>query len=279
MPSASRSATPLEGRRHASLIKERAWNDVFLSMASVRTFADGLLAVLLAPTCVACEQSLSESTRGPVCGKCWNAIDRFTPPLCDRCGDPLPSWRVISVAASLCPRCRRRPAPVTRGRAIGPYDGSLRAILHALKYGGCRSLAGQLGTRMRVCAADVLDGASIAVPVPLHRSRQRQRGFNQAAELARHLGLPVVPALRRIRATPSQTDLPAARRHANVRDAFALRHGIDVAGLCIVLVDDVSTTGATLESCARMLAGAGAREVRTITAARVVSRPTGSRPA
>jgi ComF family protein len=159
-----------------------------------------------------------------------------------------------------------------RGRAIGPYEGTLRAIVHALKYGGCRSLGSALGERMRACAGDVLDGASIVVPVPLHRVRERSRGFNQAAELARHLGVPVVPALRRVRATASQADLPAARRHANVRDAFALRRGVDVRGLCVVLVDDVSTTGATLEACARVLRDAGAGEVRAITAARVVSR-------
>jgi len=79
-------------------------------------------------------------------------------------------------------------------------------------------------------------------------------------------------ALRRVRATPSQTDLPAARRHANVRNAFALRRGADVTGCVVVLVDDVSTTGATLGACARVLLEGGAREVRALTAARVVSR-------
>ncbi len=85
--------------------------------------------------------ALPEPTRGPVCPACWNGIVRFTPPLCNQCGDPLPSWRVISLAAALCPRCRRRPALVSTVRAIGAYDGSLRAIVHALKYDGRRSLA------------------------------------------------------------------------------------------------------------------------------------------
>lgn len=126
---------------------------------------------------------------------------------------------------------------------------------------------------MRGQCAGVLDGADALVPVPLHRSRRRARGFNQAEELARHLGPRVLPALRRVRATPSQTDLPASRRHANVRGAFALLRGIDVRDLSVVLVDDVSTTGATLEACARVLKAAGAGEVRAVTAARVVSRP------
>ena len=126
---------------------------------------------------------------------------------------------------------------------------------------------------MRGRGADVLDGAVCVIPVPLHPSRRRQRGFNQAADLARHLGLPVVPALRRVRATATQTGLPAAQRHRNVRDAFAVtRAARGLAGTVVVLVDDVSTTGATLEACARVLKEAGVREVRALTAARVVGR-------
>jgi ComF family protein len=127
---------------------------------------------------------------------------------------------------------------------------------------------------MRRSGAEILDAADIVVPVPLHRRRRRSRGFNQAGDLAAQLGLPVVAALRRTRATPSQTDLPAAQRHANVRNAFAVRRGYDVRGLRVLVVDDVSTTGATIEACARVLKEAGAQEVSALTAARVVSRPT-----
>jgi ComF family protein len=244
-----------------------------IGQASVpRRFADAVLAVLLAPACAACRTPLDEPTRGPVCSACWNAIVPFVGPVCQACGDPLPSWRIISVECSRCPRCRRRPGPIARGRAIGPYDGALRAIVHALKYGGRRSVAKALTARLTVHGADVLAGADCAVPVPLHRSRMRARGFNQAAEIARHLPVPVRHALRRVRATPSQTDLPAARRHANVRNAFALRRRAHVRGLVVVLVDDVSTTGATLNACARVLLAGGAREVRALTVARVASR-------
>lgn len=210
--------------------------------------------------------------RGPVCGACWAAIVPITPPVCDQCGDPLASWRLISLEQARCPRCRRRGGFVTRSRAIGPYEGSLRAIVHALKYGGRRHVARPLARLLAARGADILAGADLVVPVPLHRSRQRTRGFNQAADIARHLGLPVTQALRRVRATPSQIDLPAARRHANVRDAFALTKRARVAGATVVLVDDVSTTGATLDACARVLREGGAAEVRALTAARVVSR-------
>jgi ComF family protein len=143
-----------------------------------------------------------------------------------------------------------------------------------MKYEGRRSLARPLAALMRHRGADMLNGAACVVPVPLHPSRRRERGFNQAVDLAAHLGLPVVSALRRVRATATQTGLPAARRHRNVRDAFrATRAGLALAGATVVLVDDVSTTGATLESCARALKEIGVAEVRALTAARVVSPP------
>jgi ComF family protein len=198
----------------------------------------------------------------------------ITPPVCDTCGDPLPSWRVLSVECGRCPRCRRGASRVARSRAIGAYDGALRGIVHALKYGGRRSLARPLAALMERHGGDVMEGAQLVIPVPLHRSRKQARGFNQASEIARHLPVPMVSALRRVRATVSQTDLPAAKRHANVRGAFALtRRARMLRGATVVLIDDVSTTGATLDACARVLLdGAGAREVRALTAARVVLR-------
>lgn len=240
--------------------------------AAIRTVADSLVSVLLAPTCAACDVTLEFPTRGPVCDRCWDSIVPLPPPLCETCGEPLPSWRVISIENRRCARCRRRDGTISKSRSIGAYDGALREIIHAVKYDGRRSLGHRLGRLMRERGGDVLDGADAIVPVPLHRSRHRARGFNQAADLARHLGVPVVNALRRTRATSSQTDLPASRRHGNVRGAFALQRRSDVRDLSVVLVDDVSTTGATLEACAAVLTAAGAREVRALTAARAVSR-------
>ena len=126
---------------------------------------------------------------------------------------------------------------------------------------------------MRQRGADVLDNAACVVPVPLHPSRRRHRGFNQAGDLARHIGFPVIYALRRTRDTATQTGLSSARRHRNVREAFApTRAGRQLNGLIVVLIDDVSTTGATLDACARALKGAGVKEVRGLTAARVGAR-------
>ena len=241
--------------------------------SAISNSADAILAVVLSPACASCDRLLEQPTRGPVCPACWASVVPLTPPLCDQCGDPLPTWRAISVPLAQCPRCRRTPRFVDRARAVGAYDGALRAIVHALKYEGRRSLARPLAQLMRRRGAEVLEGAACVIPVPLHASRRRQRGFNQANDLAGRLDLPVVPAVRRIRATATQTDLPAAQRHRNVRDAFAVtRSASALTGAIIVLVDDVSTTGATLEACARVLKEAGVKEVRALTAARVVGR-------
>ena len=125
---------------------------------------------------------------------------------------------------------------------------------------------------MRDAGTPMLACCDAAVAVPLHARRRRERGFNQAADLARELGLPVVVALARTRHTDTQTALPAQERHANVAEAFrATRHARALAGASVVLVDDVRTTGATLEACAVVLKEAGVREVFALTAARVAT--------
>lgn len=215
---------------------------------SLRLLADAAVAVLLAPACAACERPLEHPTRGAVCDACWAAAAPFTP----LGHDGVPP--LIACAA-----------------AVGPYDGRLRDIIHALKYDRRPTIARHLAVRMRAAGAEVLDGADFAVPVPLHPSRQRERGFNQARELARHLGVPTLDALIRTRATAAQADLPAARRHGNVRDAFSVGTP-DVDGKVLVLVDDVVTTGATLNACAAVLLDAGAAEVRAVVAAKATLR-------
>jgi ComF family protein len=236
----------------------------------IRGLADAIAALLLAPCCACCGRALDQPTKGAVCGVCWASVPAPTEPLCETCGDALTTWRQVDTLRR-CTRCRRTPRVISFGRSIGPYDSALREILHALKYGGRRSVAKPLAAAMASAGAEVLKGADFVVPVPLHVLRQYSRGFNQASELARHLGLPVLHALRRTRATVTQTDLPEARRHANVRGAFALRARVP-AGTVLVVVDDVSTTGATLDVCAQVLLDGGAKEVRGLTAARAVAR-------
>jgi ComF family protein len=238
--------------------------------AGALALADALLSVLLAPVCVACGLPLERPTGGPVCRSCLHAIAPLVPPLCDACGDPLPAWLDPCGPTAICLHCRASPRTVERARAAGEYDGVLRSLVHGLKYDGRRSLARPLGALMRVRGGEVLAGADAVVPVPLHRSRRRARGFNQADDLARRLGLPVVAALRRMRATATQAELAADRRSVNVSGAFGTtRAAAELRGKIVVVVDDVRTTGATIEACACALKESGVREVRALTAARV----------
>jgi len=227
-----------------------------------RTLADTLLSALFEPPCAACAQVLAQPLAGAVCARCWTSI-RQRQAVHERFG----GRRAISWAC-----------------AVDHYDGRLRDIIHALKYERRRSIAKPLGQLMRESGTALLSGADLVVPVPLHPRRERERGFNQADDLARQLGLPVAPLLKRVRFTVSQIELPAGARHQNVRDAFELdrlpapdshlRQGYGGQArrpAVIVLVDDVSTTGATLEACATVLKRAGVKEVRALTAARVVT--------
>ena len=151
---------------------------------------DALLSILLAARCAACGELLDKPTRGPICATCWAGVRTITPPVCDTCGDPLPSWRVVSRHAWQCPRCRRAPKAIIRSRAVGPYEAGLRKIIHAFKYDGRRSLAPPLATLMRSHGQAVLSDTDCVVPVPLHPGRQRIRGFNQVADLAAYLVCP-----------------------------------------------------------------------------------------
>lgn len=250
---------------------------IFLQSAKNQTgfLVNALLAVTFAPRCAACACVLDAPLAGPVCGPCWSQVRILAAPFCRTCGDPLPSWRVISAALEQCPRCRRHRGLIDAARAAGAYEGSLREILHAFKYEGRRGLASPLAAMIRAAGAGILGDADGVVPVPLHAWRRMCRGFNQADDLARRLGVPVLRALWRVRATAPQTGLNAAARRRNVRHAFRLspllsrtRRQRWLEDRIVVLVDDVRTTGATLEACAAVLKGAGAREVRALTVAR-----------
>jgi len=243
---------------------------------------DSLAAALLAPPCAVCTRIALRLADGAVCAACWRSAALLTPPLCARCGaaispgraEALPHVRLPGRAEALpheCP-CGDLPDSVDAARALGPYEGVLRSIVHALKYDRRRSVAPRLARLAAEHCASILGGADALVPVPLHWRRRWTRGFNQAEEIARHLPLPVWCVLRRVRHTPPQAGLAGGARARNVAAAFAPRRLLRrrVEGAALVLLDDVSTTGATLGACAAVLREMGAREVRALTIARTM---------
>jgi ComF family protein len=235
-----------------------------------RAVVDPVLALVYRAECAACGGAVDRPRSGPLCTACWAALPGHPASMC-ACGEPL-----ASPLATRCGRCRRGLQPFARGASLGPYAGTLRTVIHELKYRGRRPAAAELARRLaaRVDVRSTMEGGAVLVPVPLHPSRRAQRGFNQAALLARELGrstgAPVCDgALVRRADTRSQAGLTAAQRRANVKGAFAVRGRARVAGRAVVLVDDVYTTGATARACAAALRAAGAAEVRIVTVARV----------
>lgn len=242
----------------------------------MREMARRLLDLLYPPRCAGC------GVRGAVlCAPCLATLEPPDPPLCARCGIPLPAHG--SQLVDRCAECRATSTTsiLSKVRVATAYEGAARSVIHALKFQGERRLAEPLGKLLAVTYTREELRADVVVPVPLHPARQRDRGFNQAELLARgcarHLGLPLVmDALVRVRHTPMQSHLPRDQRRQNVAGAFALAATADTSRLTgqrILLIDDVTTTLSTLDAAATALRDAHPSEVSGLAVARPWLRP------
>jgi ComF family protein len=218
--------------------------------------------------CAACDEAMDDTDRGLVCGRCWARTPLLRAPRCSRCGHPKP-------ARGACAGCAILPPFVRAARSLCwvPDDTSSR-ILSALKYDGWPAVADAMGERLARLEwpPDVIAERAALIPVPLATTKQRARGYNQASVLAhavaRRWGIPVWDdVILRTRATPSQTRLTPGERKANVHRAFSLGDGAlgRILGRHLILVDDVLTTGATLNACATELFESGARTISYLT--------------
>lgn len=237
--------------------------------------ADAALALVYPVRCAACGlDSVERRADAPACAACWDATTVFggDETLCWKCGTPAHVELPAEVRERV--RCRRCDADgYTAARAAGTYEGALRAAVLRLKH------EPHVGARLALLLARAqrrppLDRATLVVPVPLHAERLRERGFNQAALLARavasrnRLRLDEWSLARERHTERHRAGMDARGRRETVEDAFRVVRPRLVAGECVLLVDDVLTTGATVSSCARTLRESGATEVFVLTVAR-----------
>ena len=236
--------------------------------------ARGLVNAVLPPQCLACDALVA--TPGSLCSPCWVSAKFITAPQCSICGVP---YSFDPGADAVCGACHRDRPRFDRARAVLRYDDLGRRLVVAFKHGDRTHGAPTFGRWLARAGGELIAGADLIAPVPLHRLRLMRRRFNQSAMLAQAVcrspvgeGLQFAPdVLLRRRHTPSQAGLNAVQRRRNVRNAFAVnpRRTTLIDRRRVLLVDDVFTTGATVSECARILRRAGASAVDILTLARV----------
>jgi ComF family protein len=269
----------------------RSWPPAFPD--ALRSQLYDVSSVLFPSPCRVCGNSLLRLSCTPICDDCWNALAPQAGLVCARCSEDLRVSAFAHVGGSewgpedrLCQPCRLAPPPFERAIAYGGYSGTLRTLIHLLKYDGILPVAEQLGGLLAEAILK-LEGNSAAplgellvVVVPLHEAKRKQRGFNHAELLARAAlkelrhrrpdwKLPLSGgALQRRKATLSQAGLSPHQRRANLRGVFFVPRPELLAGRDVLLIDDIYTTGATARACSQVLRRAGAASVRVATVAR-----------
>ncbi len=236
-----------------------------------KRFFNALLDIVLPPTCHLCHSFIPDAGKLHICPTCHDSLPLVSSPLCSICGIPF----IGAGNDHRCGACLAHPPSFDIARAYFLYEGPIRDLIHSFKYNQRTHLRKPLALLTLEWLREYLSdqGPHLIVPVPLHRSRLRQRGFNQAAllgrVLSRHLSLPILPdALIRTRPTEPQIKLSSTERRVNVKGAFNVKKPDRIAGKRILLLDDVMTTGSTINECAGVLKKAGADRVIAATIAR-----------
>ena len=250
----------------------------------VAGIADALVSVFFPADCRLCGNVLTSASRLPICAECLNSFAPLRGRLCERCGLAAGEWSLGNDIQQeqgshrLCPACQQQDYGFECARSYASYRGKLVRAIVLLKFDRIEPLGKWFAERLLDVVKQHDLRADLVVPVPLHRRREKERGYNQAdlvaRPLARKLGLPCRSLLLvRTKPRPDKHILSLEERWRSVRGAFATRPGAQVDNLRVLLVDDVMTTGATLDACARALRGAGAQSVIGLTVARATRNP------
>jgi ComF family protein len=239
---------------------------------------DALVSVFFPAGCRICGDLLARASRLPICTPCLRSFEAPPYTKCEVCGQSLPSFAPAETGTRICPACQQKTFAFACARSFGVYQGALARAIVILKFEEMQPLGDWFARRLAelVRREGAAMHADVVVPVPLHRERLKERGYNQAAmiskPLAKALSLPHTAALlMRTRPRPDKQILSLAERWTSVRGAFATRPGSQVDKLRVLLVDDVVTTGATLDACSRALLDLGAKSVVGLTVARAAS--------
>jgi competence protein ComFC len=243
----------------------------------MQTLGGAVASVVFPAGCRLCDALLTRMDRLPVCEACLQSFARLPAEVCEKCGQPWELEEAEEEASAVCRECRERGFAFDAARSFGIYEGNLSKAIVLLKYEELEPLGKWFARRLAEIARGLPEKFSpdLIVPVPLHRTRQKERGFNQVdlfgKPLARRLGVPYKPVLlTRKRPRPEKQLLHYDERWAAVRGAFVIREGGRVDNSRILLLDDVMTSGATLDACSRALRDAGAKTVAGLTIARAV---------
>lgn len=232
-------------------------------LTHIQKSSQSLLDLLFPPSCISCKAANSW-----LCQNCLDQIALITPPVCGRCGTPM------TPNTSVCKQCKNNPLQHLDGiRSAAQFeDNPIRPAIHFLKYRNHKAVASILAALLAAAYLRYQLAVDVLMPVPLHAARFRERGYNQSELLARALGqrlnIPVdTKSLYRTRATKSQMTLGVHERHQNVAEAFACSN-VDLSGQIVLLIDDVCTTGSTLDACAGALKKKGVAAVWGLTLAK-----------
>lgn len=247
-------------------------------MATIaREIVDALVSILVPAPCRICGAVLTRAGLLPVCEDCFATLGPLRGPLCECCGRPFISEMTLGSTSQRCLACRRNVYAFQHARSFAPYTDQMVRAIGLLKYEKLTRLGQWFAERLYelIQSDSTLQSVDVIVPVPLHRARLRERGYNQAEliakPLARRLGIPLSSYLLvRTKPRPPRLLLSRRERWLTVRGAYEMRRGAQVDNLHVLLVDDVFTTGATLDACARALKRAGAKSVMGLTAARAI---------
>ncbi|HEV2299678.1 MAG TPA: ComF family protein [Candidatus Acidoferrales bacterium] len=244
----------------------------------IRAAMDALVSVLFPAPCRICGEVLTTASLLPICGECLASLAPLCDPCCNLCGRPFASELASDSVTPLCFACRGGVYAFDCARSYGSYSDEMARAISLLKYEKVMRLGTWFAARLveKVRTEPEIFAADVVVPVPLHPARRRERGYNQAEliarPVARRLHLPLrAYLLVRTRPRPPRLLLSRRERWESVRGAYEMRRGAKVDNLRVLLIDDVCTTGATLDSCARALKRAGAKSVTGLTVARVVT--------